>query len=107
VDARFGFLAQPSPRAERQGFARPPNHHHLLQLSGYGTQGPHPVLDAAFLGYGSDDASTFSYRGCVPTEDGCDPRPYGGRDTDLSMDEAMEVLDRHLRALQRAQPGRP
>jgi hypothetical protein len=105
--SRFAILATPSPRAEEPGFARPPNHHHLLLLPGYATEGPEPIVDPGHLGYGDRDASTFSYRGCVPSPTGCAPRPYGGQDTDLSMDEAAALLDAQLRALQRAQPHRP
>ncbi|WP_052666444.1 M23 family metallopeptidase [Nitriliruptor alkaliphilus] len=105
--ARLFIMATPSRVAERPGYARPPNHHHLLQVPGYGTEGPHPVLDPDKLGYGPDDTSVFSYRGCDPTPDGCDPRPYGGQDTDLSIDEAAALLEAQLRALQAAQPHRP
>jgi hypothetical protein len=105
--SRFHVLAPGSPVVDRQGFARPPNHHHLVQLPGYGTEGPHGVLDAGRLGYGPRDSSLFSYRGCDPDAAGCDPRSYGGTDTDLEVDEAAALLDGHLRALQRAQPGRP
>lgn len=104
---RFGLLATPSPTAERPGYALPPNHHHLLQVPGYGTEGPREVLEPSYLGLGQDDSSVFSYRGCEPIPDGCDPRPYGGQDTDLTIDEAAALLDQQLRALQAAQPHRP
>lgn len=105
--ARWWIMATPTPTAERPGYARPPNHHHLLQVPGYGTAGPRPVLDPAYLGYGPEDSSNFSYRGCEPVATGCEPRPYGGQDTDVTIDEAAELLDAQLRALQRAQPHRP
>lgn len=105
--ARFWIMATPTPEAERPGYARPPNHHHLLQVPGYGTTGPRPVLDPSYLGYGPEDSSNFSYRGCEPVPAGCEPRPYGGQDTDVTIEEAAELLDAQLRALQRAQPHRP
>lgn len=105
--SRFGVLAPSSPAVAHRGFARAPNHHHLVQVPGYGTEGPHPVLQPGHLGYGSADASVLSYRGCEPTPTGCDAYPYGGTDTDLDVDVAAARLDEHLRARQRAQPGRP
>ncbi len=105
--SRAGLFAVPSPRADRPGYARPPNHHRLLQVPGYGTEGPSGVLDASYLGYDPEDVSYLSYRGCEPTADGCVPRPYGGQDTDLTIDEAVRLLDEQLRALQRAEPHRP
>jgi hypothetical protein len=105
--SRFGILAPASPEVARRGFARPPNHHHLVQVAGYGTEGPDPVLDPGHLGYGPADASSFSYRGCEPVSPGCVGRRYGGTDTDLDVDAAADLLDQHLRAQQRAQPGRP
>ncbi len=105
--SRFIVLAPGSPVATHRGYARAPNHHHLVQLPGYGTEGPHPVLDAGYLGYGPADSSEFSYRGCDATPLGCDGHPYGGTDTDLTIDEAAALLEQHLRAQQRAQPGRP
>jgi hypothetical protein len=105
--SRFGVLAPSSPTVTHRGFARAPNHHHLVQLPGYGTEGPHAVLDPGHLGYGDADASVLSYRGCDPAPAGCDARRYGGTDTDLDVDTAAAVLDEHLRERQRAQPGRP
>jgi hypothetical protein len=105
--SRFGVLAPSSPTVAHRGFARAPNHHHLVQLPGYGTEGPHAVLDPGHLGYGDADTSVLSYRGCEPAPTGCDARPYGGTDTDLDVDAAAAVLDEHLRERQRAQPGRP
>ncbi|MEX1163778.1 MAG: peptidoglycan DD-metalloendopeptidase family protein [Nitriliruptor sp.] len=105
--SRFAVLAPGSPTAGHRGYARAPNHHHLVQLPGYGTEGPHPVLDPGYLGYGPGDSSEFSYRGCDPTPLGCSGHPYGGTDTDLTVDDAAALLDQHLRAQQRAQPGRP
>jgi hypothetical protein len=105
--ARLWLMATPTPKAERPGYARPPNHHHLLQVPGYGTTGPRPVLDPTYLGYGPEDSSNFSYRGCEPVPTGCEPRPYGGQDTDVTVEEAAVLLDAQLRALQRAQPHRP
>jgi hypothetical protein len=105
--ARWGILATPSPEADRRGYARAPNDHRLLLVPGYGSEGPEAFLDAEHLGYDPDDISVFSYRGCVPTPTGCEPRAYGGQDTDLTIDEAARLLDAQLRALQRAQPHRP
>jgi hypothetical protein len=105
--SRFGVLAPSSPAVAHRGFARAPNHHHLVQVPGYGTEGPHPVLDPVHLGYGDADASVLSYRGCDPTPVGCDGRPYGGTDTDLDVDLAAALLDQLLRERQRVQPGRP
>lgn len=105
--SRFGFLATPSPTAERPGYALPPNHHHLIQVPGYASEGPGPVLDPDYLGYGPDDSTVLSYRGCEPRGDRCVPRPYGGQDTDVTIDDAAALLDEQLRAQQRAQPHRP
>jgi hypothetical protein len=105
--SRWGMMARPSPDAQHQGYALAPNHHHLVILPGYATSGPHPILDPAKLGYDDTSSSVFSYRGCVPTDTGCTPRPYGGTDTDVPIDLGAALLEQHLRALQRAQPGRP
>jgi pimeloyl-ACP methyl ester carboxylesterase len=105
--SRFGVLATPSPTADRPGYALAPNHHHLVQVPGYGSEGPEEVFDASRAGYGPQDTSVLSYAGCVPTSTGCEPRPYGGQDTDITLDEAALLLDAHLRGLQRAQPHRP
>jgi hypothetical protein len=105
--ARLGVMAHGSPDAERPGYALAPNHHHLVMVPGFGTAGPHPLFTPGFLGYGEQDASTFSYRGCEPTASGCEAHPYGGHDTHVEVLAAAELLRDHLRALQTAQPHRP
>lgn len=105
--ARWFVLAPPSPAAAHGGYALAPNHHHLLLLPGYATEGPHAIVDPSFLGYGADSWSTFSYAGCDPAATGCVPRPYGGHDTDVAIGDAAALLEAQLRALQAAQPGRP
>jgi hypothetical protein len=105
--SRLGILATPSPTAREAGYAVPPNGHRLLQVQGYGTFGPQPLIDPADLGIDPADSHLFSYAGCEPTARGCAPRPYGGQDTDLTEAQGAELLDRQLRALQRAEPNRP
>lgn len=105
--SRFGLLATPSPVADRPGFLRAPSDARLLLIPGYGTAGPEPFLDGTHLGYAPEDVTVFSYGGCEPTERGCRPLPYGGQDTDLSIEQAADLLDAQLRAMQRARPHRP
>jgi hypothetical protein len=105
--SRYGILATPSPAAREAGYAVPPNGHRLLQVQGYGTYGPEPLIDPADLGIDPADDHLFSYAGCEPTARGCAPRPYGGQATDLTEAQGAELLDRQLRALQRAEPNRP
>lgn len=102
-----GWGAASSPRATAPGYALPPSHHHLVLVPGFATQGPHELFPASFLGYGGEDASAFSYAGCDPTPTGCAPRPYGGRDSHVDVEEGARLLEGQLRALQRAQPWRP
>lgn len=105
--SRFGILATPSPTADGPGYAVPPNGHRLLQVQGYGSVGPQELLDATDLGIDPADSHRFSYAGCEPSARGCAPRHHGGQDTDLTEAQGAELLDRQLRALQRAEPNRP
>lgn len=101
------WVAGDSPRARAPVAAFAPNHHHRVVLPGFATAGPHDPFRSELLGYGEEDISMFSYRGCDPSPQGCEPRPYDGSDTHVDMGAAAALLEDHLRAQQAAQPHRP
>ena len=106
-----GALVAGSPRANRPGFAVPPNPNHLVLLPGLATSSANEVLDAAHLGYDPRSVTAFSYAG---REDGAgeaeDPRrdqlPYGPEHTWSGPAPAAALLAEQLRTQAAREPGR-
>lgn len=79
----------------------PPSPNHLVVLAGYGSRTGEPPLSPALLGYGSDDASQFSY---VTDEDGR-PIAYGSEDTWQRVHDSALALRAQLRRRWADHPG--
>lgn len=105
--ANGGYLETPSRPATTQGAALRPNGHHAVVIGGLGSSFGDGIVPLHLLGYGPNDVSRFSYRGCVESDGVCSPRPYLPSDTNLHIEDQLDLLDAHLRERQRREPHRP
>ncbi len=106
-----GLFAAASPRADRPGFAVPPNPNHLILLGGLGSSSDSEVLDPGHLGYPPDSVTAFSYAGRTdPPGASGDPHrdqlPYGPEHTWEGPQRAAALLAEQLRAQAAREPGR-
>jgi murein DD-endopeptidase MepM/ murein hydrolase activator NlpD len=129
-----GWRYAPSPVADRQGFAVPPNPNHLVVVSGLGTSSDTSLIDTGHLGYDPGNVTRFSYAGTpqadhrlgprIPTarpvpsvgRSGASPErspgllreqaPFGAADTWAGIDVAARRLRDQLRDQARREPGR-
>jgi murein DD-endopeptidase MepM/ murein hydrolase activator NlpD len=114
-----GLRVAPSPRADRPGFAVPPNPNHLVLVRGLGSSSDGLPFDPSDLGYDPRSVTAHSYAGLGPGRradtDGRaaasdDPwraqLPYGPEDTYRGVAAASRHLRDQLRARWAEEPGR-
>jgi murein DD-endopeptidase MepM/ murein hydrolase activator NlpD len=115
-----GLRVAPSPRADRPGFAVPPNPNHLVLVRGLGSSSDGLPFDPSDLGYDPRSVTAHSYAGLGPgrraSTDGRaaaepgDPwraqLPYGPEDTYRGVAAASRHLRDQLRARWADEPGR-
>jgi murein DD-endopeptidase MepM/ murein hydrolase activator NlpD len=119
-DRWLGLRVAPSPRADRPGFAVPPNPNHLVLVRGLGSSSDGLPFDPSDLGYDPRSVTAHSYAGLGPGRRGgtvgraADPEdpwraqlPYGPEDTYRGVAAASRHLRDQLRARWADEPGRP